>query len=540
MPAEKFEVGLVFKAFDKVTGPLKQINSSLKGLKIQEFNRTFASFKKLSGITQIHGAFKEVGSSMRNVGSQLSSLATRFTIFAGVASAAIFKLVHSTNEWASQIHDLSLATGASQKSIQSLGFALRQAGGSPQDFEAGLKKFSVALAQARKGTGPLIKVMKQIDPKGLNEILKSKDTGTGLRLFIQSLSKAKSDPARFSASLKILGKTAAASFAVLAKEGPEALAKIESSIPLFGEDQINNMEAFGDTAESFFERLKLIARSFVIESAPALTAFFEGLSDSLGLQNEEFREAARKFGSDLPKRLDDLTIALKNLWDAFQPVLKFLKWLAEDAERLKVAFVVLAGVISAPFIASIAGAIGALGSLAASFLGTPVGLFALAIAALGLQIYLMYQQAKPVAKILGGMFDDAIASGKAFYETLLALGDLVAFGPLKRFFNGEDSEFQPFKKFKDITFPEPSKNTKNAWDDAVKEREQDSAWIKDIMGWNGSLKSNSIPQAITRDSEITIRFENAPAGLKANVTRNEGNKIKVDLPLGLQTVGRPA
>jgi len=255
MPAEKFEVGLVFKAFDKVTGPLKQINSSLKGLKIQEFNRTFASFKNLSGITQLQSSFGNFGNSIQNVGSQISSLTKKFTIFSGIAIAATTKAVSSTIEWASKIHDLSLATGASEESIQALGFALNQAGGSPEQFETGLKKFSVALNQAKKGTGPLVEAMKKIDPSGLKEILKSKDTGQGLRLFIESLSKAKNEPARLSAALKVLGKSSAASFAVLGTEGPEALRQLEKSIPIFGKNQIANLETLGDTAQGLFTQL---------------------------------------------------------------------------------------------------------------------------------------------------------------------------------------------------------------------------------------------------------------------------------------------
>jgi hypothetical protein len=580
MPNEKFEVGLVFKAFDKVTGPLKEINSRLNAMQapIRRFNNALVGFAEASGINRISDSFVKVGTAAKNVGHEIFSLGKKFVIFGGIAAAAAGAAISKTVEWASNIHDLSAATGASVESIQGLGYALSQSGGDAETFDAGLKKFTNSLALAKKGTGPLVQVMKKLDPKGLKQILSSKDTGAGLRLFIESLSKAKDDPSRFAAALKVLGKSAAQSFSSLAKDGPAALAEMLSEIPIFNNEQINSTEALGDTYSKVIGKFNRDWMSFVLWSAPALNNALKEISNWLTSHKDQITNWAKDFGEKLPARLKKLKEGFDALWDKLKPVRDFLGWVASDSDRLTNAFIVLGVVMAGPLLAAMVSLTTALGGLSIAILSCPLTWFAAAIGLTAAAFYGMWESIQPVLRILGGMFDDAIKSAENFYSILTGIADFLNGGPFTRFFSGEDKNFDLTKKFKEMTFQIPTGQVdamKSGYKEAADNAQSNRDSVSSNLGWalshflHGKGQASPVaplpPQqpdsglkelltkvknvqsggkdekkTITHNSEITVRFENAPTGLTASVTRNNGNKIKLDLPLGVQSAGRPA
>src|SRR5690554_1146051 len=156
--AKQFSIEAVFKAVDRLTAPVKKMQSRVsrfadsasKGLaKIDGFNK------------RIHGTLKSAASSVLSVGK---------VIAAGVATgaAALGGLVVATNKVADRMDDLAKRSRRLQFPIEALQewtFAAEQSGITNDEFSNSLDIFARSIGQAKSGFGPLSSMLKRTNPQ---------------------------------------------------------------------------------------------------------------------------------------------------------------------------------------------------------------------------------------------------------------------------------------------------------------------------------------------------------------------------------------
>jgi len=382
---ETFKLGLVLKAFDGVTGPLRKINASLEQFQkpIRKFEGQLGALVQSTGLGRLGESFAGIGRATSNLGSAVTSLAGKFALLGSIAGAALTKVIYDTVETASHLIDLRNATGAGVESIQTLGYAFEQSGGNAEDFQAGLVKFAKNLGDARRHAGPLFQILQKYDRPLLDKMLKTKDTGEALRLFINRISQAKTDTGRLALATAAVGKTSNKALASLAKDGAENLKMLEKQTPgLISEEDAARAESFGDVLHRLSRQLGAMSLPIVSALIPSLDSLSRKLTDFLHGKEEAIRAWAHDFGEKLPGRLEAIGKAFQGLWQKLLPIRKAFSWIIEDSDRLQIALGVLAVLISSKVLLALGGLVQALVMFGYTLLTNPIGWFILALGAL--------------------------------------------------------------------------------------------------------------------------------------------------------------
>src|SRR3989338_3551048 len=384
---ESFKLALVIKAFDQVTAPLKKINDSLEKLQVplRRIHNSFRGLTQAAGFEKLSSSFGRVGQAIGDLGSSLWSVGKKFALFGGLTGVALGKLIHDNVEAASKLHDLSITTGVGVEALQTLGYAFEQSGGSAEGFQTALIKFGKNFGSLKLGKGPLAELLKATNPQLLGSLKNMKSVEEAFRLMIQAAGHAKSDATRISLAATLFGKDteSVTAFTNLAKAGIEELTKLEQETHgVVSSEQIDRAESFGDLLRRLSLQFNAMVKQIVMSVIPALDQLGRRFADFLQGKENDVRKWAEDFGEKLPARLQVLSEALSGFWKALQPVRSFLKFIAEDSTRLEIALGVLAAIILGPVIASIYSLGTALVGLGIALVTTPIGLFALALAAI--------------------------------------------------------------------------------------------------------------------------------------------------------------
>ncbi|HPM40802.1 MAG TPA: hypothetical protein PLY45_00005, partial [bacterium] len=390
----KVKAGIEIKAFDKVTAPLKKINASLESIRapVRRLNNSFAALSAAAGLPQLRRAFGNVATAAGRVGREVMALGRQFLIFGGLAAAGIWKAITSTSEAADRLAKLSKATGMSVESIQTLGFAFEQSGGTADQFQSAVGEFATKLGQARNGAGRMAAMLKKIDPALLSTMKKATDTGDAFRAVFAGIARAKTDSERMALATAAFGQSAAIPIVNLAKEGEEGLAKLEDEMRRMGittGDEVKAAEAFVDAWNAVGRSFNALKNKALLPLMPVLTDLSRALQEWFIGKQESIAAWGKDFAEKLPERLELLKEHLRTLRDFLSPIGRAFKWIGETSTRLKAALGVLAALVGGKLLISIGLLAKALLGLFGVTLTTPIGWVLLAFAAMAGAAYLI-------------------------------------------------------------------------------------------------------------------------------------------------------
>lgn len=334
------KVGLIFQAFDKVTGPLNKINAKLRGFTapMRKLGRSISDLAESSGLNRISTA--AVG-----VGTAFSSLA----VTGGLAAVGVYKLVDKAAAAADDLWELHTATGMSVESLQTLGRAFAQSGGNAEDWRGTVVKFSKGFGDLRRNSGGLYNILKKSNPQMLAALKRTQDTGEAMRIVIGGISSAKTDAAKIAISAAAFGKAAPVGIVNLAKLGKEGLAELEAEMAKLGIMTAEQAKLGGDAKDSMQKVWMTISQALTTVVIPFLPAIKE-LSE------------------------------------------QFSKTLIEKPELIKTVLTAIAAIVGGKLIGSIGALAISLAQLSWALISTPAGWFIAAIAAIaGLAYVLIYK-----------------------------------------------------------------------------------------------------------------------------------------------------
>lgn len=549
MAKDKVKVGLTFEAFDKVTAPLKRINASLETIRrpVSKLQNSFRGLSQAAGIPKLKSSLMNVGSAISNVGSEVLRLGRNFMIFGGLAVAGLWRVINGTAETADKLAKLSKATGMGVESIQTLGFAFEQSGGSAEQFESAIGEFSTKLGQARNGVGRMAGLLKKADPQLLRTLRNATDTGDAFRAVFAGVARAKTDADRMALATAAFGQGSAVAIVNLAKEGESGLAKLEEEMQRMGvitAEEAKGAEAFDDAWNGVRRSFTSLKNKALLPLMPVLTILARSLQEWFIGKKDDVEQWGKDFAKDLPRRLEILKEHLKTLRNFLKTIWNAFKWITGDALRLKIALGFLAGLIGAKLIVGIALLGKAIIGLGWSMMTTPIGWFIGVLAGLAAIAYVIIKNWDSVKAFFVKLWESPIVQALPFVGLIKAIINLARL---------VKDNWEPIKKFFQVLWAAVIENIKKTieWMEKLAKK-------FDIFGVGNAVKKlfgadsrppkaasgrelgasqvlqNSLIQK-TNNAAVSVRFENMPKGARISTDADPGMNFELDAAyMGMQ------
>jgi hypothetical protein len=228
---------------------------------------------------------------VQGLGSAISGLVGPASIAVGAmsavgasifgAGAAIFALVEKASEFGSQIHDLAQQTGLGAETISSLKFAADQSSGSIEEFSKGMKKFSLTVAEAARGSEEAEKKLTRlgVDPKAA--VL---DLDKALGQALRSIAKAPPGILQTERAADAFGSKLGASLipTILSFDGnlDQLISQVKKLGGTLSDAEADELDKFGDMLDTVKAQAAGMANQFALGVAPEITRAMGDISRS--------------------------------------------------------------------------------------------------------------------------------------------------------------------------------------------------------------------------------------------------------------------
>lgn len=254
---------------------------------VSDLNKARSSASSIGG--QIANSFdrmgRDVNKSIRSVSRDILSLRgvfNTFSLLTGVSAGGFGLLVKSTLDTAEAIEKTSQATGISTKSLQEYRFAAEQSGISMETLDAGLKNFTKTLGHARLGGGPLVEVLKKMDPELLKLVTSAGSTERALQLIWGAMDKTKSASDRAALAAAAFGKSAGVDMVTMISGGVAGLEALRAKANELGvvldDSMIKKAAETKDKLEILSMVIKTQLSAFIGESLPTISKLTDVLT----------------------------------------------------------------------------------------------------------------------------------------------------------------------------------------------------------------------------------------------------------------------
>lgn len=362
MADKETKLSIVVRTVDKATARIKEINERLdRATKpIRNFRQALTDLRAKSGLDDVIGGF-------RGVGSAITGLLGQLAMVGGVAGVAVLGLKSLIIEFDS-LGDLSARVGFGVDSIARLRYAADYSGASVEQLSNGLKLFNENLGQARAGTGRMTAFLKLVSPALLKQLKGTKSNEEALDLFADAMAKLEDPAKRAALAQKVFGDSTLAPLLARGSKGIKELG--DRYIDLAG-SQEEAVKAAGE-GEASLKDLRASTDGLKAAIVSGLAPAFGDLVKRLGAWLRENRAAIKEWAADLGRRLPG---AIDSVIQAIKGALSWARDFVERIGGIKVVAAALAAVILGPLISAIT-------SLGVALMTTPVGRVIIAITAL--------------------------------------------------------------------------------------------------------------------------------------------------------------
>lgn len=254
--AGRFSVETVFKAVDKVTGPVTKMQNSM-----QKFTKGLNR-----GLRSVNRSVSKMGANLRRAGTvAITSLA----VAGAIAIRTIDGLATSADELAKRTRRLNFPI----EEFQEWQFVAEQSGIAISEFDKSIEKFTKSVGEAKAGTGTLVTILKKANPQLLRQIEAANGTAEAFDVYVDAMRNTEDQTVKTALATAAFGRTGA-KFINITEQSSEAVAKLREEMRQNGlvtEQQAKSAEAYNDAVNS----LKRTAISFlndaILPMLPMLT-----------------------------------------------------------------------------------------------------------------------------------------------------------------------------------------------------------------------------------------------------------------------------
>lgn len=393
--AANFPLDVVLRAIDHVSGPLRGIAG-----KVQAFGKTISAVRgRISGLADRAGfpkiidSLKGVGSALGGVISNVAALGAGLAALGVIAATSGIAMANSYADATGAIGDAAERTGASRERLQELGFAAKLTGSSFETMEGALKKMSLAVGSASKGSKDLKDMFSGLGIKLKNSNGTLKTTDQLFDHFVDRISKIKDPSLQAQAAVKVFGKSAT-ELLPLIRGGKAGLAEMSAEARRLGivlsDQAVRDGEEFGDTLDTLMMSLKGVGNSIGSALVPQLNKLAGILIETIVKYRPQIEAFATSFADNLPANIEKVTAFLGDLGEAMQPVINAVGWLTDKFGGAEVALAAVGTVVGGPLIISLGMLSAAIINVGLALAATPVGWFLAAVAAIAGAVYIIY------------------------------------------------------------------------------------------------------------------------------------------------------
>ncbi|MGN6105103.1 MAG: hypothetical protein ACTHU0_08365 [Kofleriaceae bacterium] len=424
MAEKATKLSIVIRTVDKATAKIKAINDRLEKITkpIGDFKEALGELRETSGLDDVIGGFKGVGSAVVGVLSKLAMIG-------GVVVGAGLALKSLIDEF-STLGDVAQRFGSTVDFVAQLRYVAARSGASAEQLDKALDALGKNMGELRVKGGAMAKFLGAVSPALLRQVKATKSNEEAFLLLADAMTKIKDPAKRAIFATKTLGDAA---LAQTLGRGSKGIQELRDRYAEFNPEVGSAVAAAGEAGDAFHDLNAAtdgIKAALVTGLAPALKVIVEQLRDFLKENRTAIAEWAASIGKKLPG-------AVKKLVGIFGGVVDAIKPFVDSGTKLKVLAVALAGVIVGPLISAVV-------SLGIALLTTPVGWIVTGLAAIGAAVYLLVDNWDAVVGFFRGVWDgikSAFATGFGWIKTVFLnytpLGLIIKhWGPIKDFFVG--------------------------------------------------------------------------------------------------------
>ncbi len=491
------QLSIVLRTVDKATAGIRALNARVDAATrpIRDFKSALSDLKSKSGLDDVIGGFRGVGSAIAGVLSKVGMIAG----VAGVAVAGLFKLVDGFDELGDKAEEM----GVSVDFLAQMRFAAEKSGAAVEQLDSGLKGFSTSLGMARAGTGKMAGFLKLVSPALLKQLKAAKGNEAAFDLLAKAMDKIEDPAKRAAFAQKTLGD---ASLAPLLNRGSKGIKELRDQYFALAGSQEGAVTEAGKVDDSMKD-LKAatdgVKAALVTGLAPALKVIVDRLREWFTTHRADIAEWAKNIGERLPGAIKAVVEWLGVAWEK-------VKSFVDMIGGLRNAAIGVGLVIAGPLIGSIVSLGGALLTVI-SRLGAMTGAFGTAAKAGG--------AAGGVLSKLGFLGPAGLAVGAAGLLNEATGGSIGegqggAMGVARKMLEAQQAARQ------------------KRWD----EWRQQTGFTRPTVDTSLALPQSRVPIASsTNETKITVDFANAPKGTR--VKTDPQSTADVDLSVGYQMAG---
>jgi hypothetical protein len=497
MANKQAALSIVIRTVDQTTAKLNAITK-----RIETLNKPYKDLGEAFGKLADKSGFNAVVDGFKGVGSAVGEVIGRVALIGGAVALATVEVFKMVGEFATLGHNAKRA-GVEADFLAGMRFAAEKSGVSVEALDESIMTLTQNLGQASAGTGRMLKFLTAATgPVFTKQIVSAHNTQEAMGLLFDAIQKLPDASRRAALAQKTFGDS---SIALIAAKGSKGVMELMGAYARLAGSQQAAVESSLKVEESMVD-LKAVTTgvkaAIVTGLAPALKLIVDKLTVWFVAHRADVELWAKQIGDELPGAVDKVIAAVKG-------AIKWVTDFVDDIGGLKVAAVIVAGVIAGPLISAVA-------SLSLALATTPFGAFIVSLgamaAALGVVVDAFKETNEQAAANKKEMFDDwglwKPGGGSPLGETLQGKIDEVNRASANlSFIQGmqQPPAFAPFAP------PAPAPRIP--------------------AGAFGS------PSSSVNATNVNVTFENAPKGMRA--TADPRGTASVDLTVGHNLFGAP-
>lgn len=527
--ANKFNISVVIGAVDKLTAPLKKVQTALnKTFKVQEFNklsRSLGQFSAAAGIPKLGKALSGVKDAAAGVLGEFKNLALGGGVLAGLATG-LFLMVKGTSDYGDRIAKVAGSVGITSEALQEFRFAAERSGVEAEVMDKSLQKFSATMGQLKAGTGSLHGLLEKVSPTFLLTLKGAKGTEDAFMKTLTAISKLK-DPAKQAALATAAFGKSGVGLINLAKEGPKGIDELRKKarqLGIMSNENAAAAEVYNDKLFDMIFALTNLKNTIGVALFPVFQEWIDKVTTFATQNKEQILEFARAFAMFIRDLIPQVVSAGKTVVGFFVSFDQASGQFSLNFGRIKLLMAALAIFIAGPFIAAIFSLIVSLKALGLTIALTPIGWFLGVLALVAGAAYLVYTNWDKVKEFFVNLWK--ILTESPFLTMLGPIGLLIAAG--KALYK----TFEPIRNMWDKvgSFTGLGGGNANAADVGARDLAR-----TDTLTNAASMMRSQGGQPNRSEASVLVKFDNLPPGARVQSEKKGFLDLGLDMTRGPMT-----
>lgn len=303
------KLSIVIRTVDQATAKIKAINDRLDAITkpTRDFKKALGELREKSGLDNVIGGFKGVGTAIAGVLSKLAMIGG----VAGVAVAGLFSIVDQFDE----LGDKAEAAGVSVDFLDQMRFAAERSGASVEQLDAGVMTFNKNLGMARAGAGRMVGQLGKLSPALLKQLKGAKSNAEAFDLVADAMAKLEDPGKRAALAQATLGDAALAPLLAKGAAGMKGLRDERLRDAGSMEEAAASAGAVDDTMKKLKSTVDGVKASLMKGFGPALKEIVDRLATWFIEHRADIEVWAMQVGERLPGAIAQVVAWLGKAWD---------------------------------------------------------------------------------------------------------------------------------------------------------------------------------------------------------------------------------